>query len=170
MSVADAPLPSSATPPVTAAPAPAAASAPAVPRMQAPRPQASRPPTPRPDGLSRAAGRGLAAAFGVAWILCPAIEPTPTGTLSDYPLWQLPIDVAAVVSIVAAVVVLWRGGRNGALLGAVAGALMAVETVIRPLAGHTPVGWWTWVQTGLTLFVLGTSAALMARRGPRPVR
>jgi hypothetical protein len=130
----------------------------------------SRPPMPRPDGLRRGVGQAVCVAFGVAWILCPAIEPPPTGHhVPEYPLWQAPIDIAAIVSIVAAIVVLWRGGRTGALLGAIAGTLMAVETIICPLAGHTPVGWWTWAQTGLSLFVLGTSAVLMARRGPRQV-
>ena len=123
-----------------------------------------RPPARRRDGLSRDAGRLLAASFGIAWILCPSVEPMPSGSM-HYPLWQLPIDLAAVVSIVAAVVVLWRGGRHGARLVAVAGALMAVETMICPLAGHTPVGWWTWVQTGLSLYVLGAGAVLMARAG-----
>jgi hypothetical protein len=170
MSVADAPLPSAVAPPVAAAPgALSTPSAPPGPWPVPADPAGPRPPAPRPDGLSREAGRVIAAAFGIAWILCPTVEPMPTGHLPDYPLWQLPIDVAAVVSIVAAVVVLWRGGRNGALLGAAAGALMAVETMICPIAGHTPVGWWTWAQTGLSLFVLGTSAALTARRGPRPV-
>jgi hypothetical protein len=27
------------------------------------------------------------------------------------------------------------------------------------------VGWWTWTQAVLSLFVMGTSAALMARSG-----
>jgi hypothetical protein len=177
MSLADAPLPSSVTAESAAAQAPAPAPpvssiGPAVPRPPArPLPAGllarTRPPAPRPDGLSRNAGRLLAATFGIAWILCPAIEPIPTGPIADYPLWQLPIDLAAVASIVAAAVVLWRGGRNGPRLGAAAGVLMAVETIICPLAGHTPLGWWTWAQTGLSLFVLGTSAALMARTGQR---
>ena len=123
----------------------------------------------RQDGLSRRAGRLIAGAFAVAWILCPSVEPMPSGPMPDYPLWQLPIDLATIGSIVAAVVVLWRGGRLGARLGTLAGAFMAVETIICPIAGHTPVGWWTWTQTGLSLFVLGTSAVLVARTGRRPV-
>ena len=35
-----------------------------------------------------------------------------------------------------------------------------------PLAGHTTVGWWTWAQTGLSLFVLATSTVLLARQSP----
>jgi hypothetical protein len=178
MSVADAPLPFSVAPPVAAAPGPypgpsvpsIGPAGPAGPRPPAPLlpeglPARSRPQAPRPDGLRRTPGRLVAAAFGIAWILCPAVEPMPSGPLPDYPLWQLPIDVAALASIAAAVVVLWRGGRNGARLGAAAGVLMAVETIICPIAGHTTVGWWTWTQAGLSLFVLGTSAALMARSG-----
>ena len=88
--------------------------------------------------------------------------------MPDYPLWQLPID-PAVASIVAAVVVLWRGGRHGARLGIAAGVLMAVETVICPIAGHTRLGWWTWAQTGLSLFVLGTRGAVLARGARRVV-
>lgn len=109
----------------------------------------------------------VAAAFAVAWILCPIVEPMPTGHEPAYPLWQLPIDLATLASIVAAVVVLWRGGRSGARLGAVAGVMMAVQTILCPIAGHTPVGWWTWAQTGLSLFVIGASAALMAGVGRR---
>jgi hypothetical protein len=118
----------------------------------------------RQDGLGQRTGRLLAGAFAVAWILCPAVEPMPTHDM-PWPLWQVPIDLATFASIVAAVIVLWRGGRNGARLGAFAGVMMAVETAICPIAGHTPVGWWTWAQTGLSLFVLVTSAVLMARRG-----
>src|SRR4051812_28455195 len=120
----------------------------------------------RADGLSAVTGRLIAGAFAVAWILCPTIEPLPSGPLPDYPLWQLPIDLATVASIVVAVVALWRGGRLGALLGAVAGTFMLLETAMCPIAGHTTVGWWTWAQTLLSLFVLGTSAALLARQSP----
>jgi hypothetical protein len=119
---------------------------------------------PRRDGLSQRTGRLIAGAFAVAWILCPTIEPLPSGALPDYPLWQLPIDLATFASIVAAVVVLWRGGRLGALLGAVAGAFMLLETAMCPIAGHTTVGWWTWTQTVLSLLVLGASAVLLARQ------
>jgi hypothetical protein len=175
MPVADAPLPFSVVPPAATLPVPAppvpsvvaAGSPPVAPPLPTEQAPWNLPRGPRPDGLDRDTGRLLAAAFGIAWLLCPTLEPMPEH-VPDYPLWQLPIDVAAVVSIVVAVVVLWRGGRNGALLGAAAGALMAVETMICPIAGHTPVGWWTWTQTGLSLFVLGTSAALMAGMGRRP--
>ena len=119
----------------------------------------------RKDGLSGRAGRWIAGSFALAWILCPLLEPLPSGDL-PYPLWQVPIDLATFGSAVAAVVVLWRGGRRGALLGAVAGALMLLETAMCPIAGHTAVGWWTWAQTGLSLFVLGTSAVLLSRENP----
>jgi hypothetical protein len=101
----------------------------------------------------------------VAWILCPLVEPLPSADL-PYPLWQLPIDLATLGSMVAAVIVLWRGGRLGALLGFVAGVFMLLETAMCPIAGHTTVGWWTWTQTGLSLLVLGASAALLARQDP----
>jgi hypothetical protein len=117
----------------------------------------------RSDGLSQRTGRLIAGAFAVAWILCPTIEPMPSGPMPDYPLWQLPIDLATLGSIIAAVVVLWRGGRHGSLLGFAAGAFMLLETIMCPIAGHTDVGWWTWTQTGLSLLVLGISAALLAR-------
>jgi hypothetical protein len=120
----------------------------------------------RTDGLSAATGRLVAGAFSLAWILCPTVEPLPSGPTPDYPLWQLPIDLATVASILVAVVALWRGGRLGALLGAVAGTFMLLETAMCPIAGHTTVGWWTWTQTLLSLFVLGTSAALLARQSP----
>jgi hypothetical protein len=157
MSVADAPSPSPVAPPAAPqSPVPAAS----VP-LQPPVRQA--PPT-RQDGLSETTGHALAVAFAIAWILCPAVEPMPTMDM-PYPLWQLPFDLGTLVSIVVAVVALWRGVRNSARLGAVAGIFMALETIICPLAGHTPVGWWTWVQAVLSLSVMGTGAALMARRG-----
>jgi hypothetical protein len=106
----------------------------------------------------------LGIAFALAWLAAPAVEPMPTDPETEYPLWQLPIDVAAVVTIVAAVAALWRGSRHAARLGIAAGVLMAVETIVCPLAGHTPVGWWTWAQTGLSLFVLLSSAALASRQ------
>jgi hypothetical protein len=101
-------------------------------------------------------------------VLCPAVEPMPTHDM-PYPLWQLPFDLGTLVSIVVAVVAMWRGVRNSARLGAIAGIFMALETIICPLAGHTPVGWWTWTQAALSLFVMGTSAVLLARTGRRSV-
>jgi hypothetical protein len=169
----NAPTSPTATSPATAAPEPVAA--PSVPSVVPAARVGTRhlaPPLPRsprarrPDGLTQVAGRLLAAAFGIAWFLCPLVEPMPAEHV-HYPLWQLPIDLAAVASIVVAVIVLWRGGRSGPRLGAIAGVLMAVETIVCPWAGHTPLGWWTWAQTGLSLFVLGTSAFLMARASRR---
>jgi hypothetical protein len=161
----------------TTAPQPPAAATPAATAPAATTPAATAPAVGRPlraepgpsrrDGLRQSTGRLLAGAFGVAWILCPAIEPMSPGEDVHYPLWQLPIDLAALAAIVAAVVALWRGSRNSARLGMAAGVMMAVETIVCPLAGHTPVGWWTWVQTGLSLFVMTTSAALY-RRVPGP--
>jgi hypothetical protein len=166
MSVADAPSSPSAAAPPAAVPVPA----PSIP-LQPPvwQPPAPRGAAPRRDGLSETTGHTLAVAFAIAWILCPAVEPLPTMDM-PYPLWQLPFDVGTVVSIVVAVVALWRGARSSARLGAVAGIFMALETTICPLAGHTPVGWWTWTQVVLSLFVMGTSAALMARSGRTGVR
>ncbi len=90
----------------------------------------------------------------------------PTGHVPAYPLWQLPIDVAAIGTIILAVGALWRGSPRAPRLGIAAGVMMAVETIVCPYAGHTPIGWWTWVQAGLSLFVLFTSAALQARQRP----
>lgn len=150
-----------------AAPEPTAALQPvtwSAPEWRAP----AAPPRParrlRQDGLSDRTGRLIAGGFALAWILCPAVEPMPSGPLPDYPMWQLPIDLATLGSIIAAVVVLWRGGRHGARLGAIAGAFMLLETIMCPIAGHTTVGWWTWTQAALSLAVLATSAVLMARR------
>ena len=165
MSVSDARQPTTAEP-AASRPAPAPLPHPPLPRPPVlhPAPVApwnlpKPPPQPREDGLGRDAGRLLAGAFAVAWILCPAVEPMPAHDM-DYPLWQLPIDLAALATIVVAVVALWRGSRNSAWLGMAAGVLMAVETVTCTLAGHTPVGWWTWVQAGLSLAVMATSAVL----------
>jgi hypothetical protein len=120
----------------------------------------------RQDGLTQRTGQLVAAAFAIAFVLCPAVEPLPDGPSPDYPIVLVPIDSAAIVSIVAAVVVLWRGGRNGARLGVAAGVLMSVETVLCPVTGHHVMGWWTWAQAALSLFVLGTSAALMTHGTP----
>jgi hypothetical protein len=152
MSVADAPPPS----PVAHAPEP-------LPAPSTPLPGPAGPPH-RTDGLTPGAGRAIACAFLIAWILCPAVEPMPDGSFEHYPMWQLPIDGAALATIIAAVTALWRGSRHSARLGVAAGVLMAVETIVCPLAGHSPLGWWTWAQTGLSLFVLCTSVALIGRR------
>ena len=162
MSVADAPSSSPAAPPVVARDVTPPHSAPVqTPVWQAP---PVRRAAARRDGLTQTTGHALAVAFGIAWILCPAVEPLPTMDM-PYPLWQLPFDLGTLVSIVVAVVALWRGWRDSARLGALAGTFMALETIICPLAGHTPVGWWTWTQAGMSLFVMGTSAVLMARSG-----
>jgi hypothetical protein len=104
----------------------------------------------------------LAAAFAVAWITCPLIEPTPNGPEPAYQLWLLPIHLAAVVTIVAAVAALSRGSRHAAPIGIAAGLLMCVETALCPGTGHHLMGTFIWVQTGLSLFVLLTSCALPA--------
>jgi hypothetical protein len=117
---------------------------------------------PRRDGPGPVYGRPLAIAFAAAWLLCPVVEPLPEHEMA-YPLWQLPLDLGTVGSIVLAVVALWRGSRHAPRLGIAAGVFMAVMTMICPLAGHGPVGWWTWVQASMSLFVLLTSAALVSR-------
>ncbi|RBY95654.1 hypothetical protein DQ237_14170 [Blastococcus sp. TF02-8] len=137
------------------------------PQQWAPPPAHWTPPPVRPTGT--VTEKVLAVLFGLAWLTCPVIEPMPADDMA-YPLWQAPIDIAAVVSIVAAGVALWRGNRHAAWLSVTAGVLMAVETVVCVLAGHTPVGWWTWVQSGLSLFVLAGGVGLHARPpapGPR---
>jgi hypothetical protein len=122
----------------------------------------ARPPH-RTPGLGRVGRQVLAIAFAAAWITCPVIEPVPDGPEQDYPLWLLPVDIAALVSIVAAVVALWRGSRRAGAFGVAAGVLMAVETIICPGIGHHLMGSFLWVQAGLSLFVLLTSAALVVR-------
>jgi hypothetical protein len=172
MSVADAQRPSTTENPVVPVRPVGAAEY----RGQAPPPPAPRSSAPaapwappgrrqavRKDGLGRDQGRLLAGAFAVAWILCPAVEPMPAHDV-EYPLWQLPIELATLATIVAAVIALWRGHRNSAHVGMAAGVFMAIMTMVCPLAGHTPVGWWTWLQTGLSLFVMATSAVLLRLR------
>jgi hypothetical protein len=102
-------------------------------------------------------------AFAAAWITCPIIEPYPDGPEPEYQLWLLPIDLAALATIVAAVVAVWRGSRHAGRLSVAAGVLMAVETVICPGIGHHLMGPFLWVQTGLSAFVLLSGAVLMAR-------
>ena len=125
-------------------------------------PAVARPRRPRP-GLGRVGRQLLAIAFAAAWITCPTIEPMPDGPEPDYQLWLLPIDIAALVSIVAAVIAVWRGSRRAGAIGVAAGVLMAVETVICPGIGHHLMGPFLWVQAALSLFVLLTSAALVVR-------
>ncbi len=156
MTVADAPHPTS--------------SGPAAAPPSARGPRSHRPPaTPRnrlspPSGRSGVpvTGRPFAIAFAVAWVLCPMVEPMPADDMA-YPLWQLPLDLGTVASIVLAVVALWRGSRHAPTLGIAAGVFMALMTITCPLAGHGPVGWWTWVQAAMSLFVLFTSMALVSR-------
>ena len=169
MSVTDAPQPPSAgagTPPVPARHTSRTPRHAAPGRAMSRRPSPAGAQVPLAHGLRRTEGRVLAGALALAWLLCPVIEPMPSHDV-DYPLWQLPIELAAVGSIVAAVVALWRGSRHSARLTLAAGALMAVMTMICPLAGHTPVGWWTWVQTGLSLGVIAVGVALHRVRGDR---
>ena len=169
MSVADAEQPATAErAPQPTASAPQPGSLPRGPRHAAPWSPPARRAAPRQDGLDRDTGRLLAIGFAVAWILCPAVEPMPTHDV-DYPLWQLPIELAALGTIVVAVAALWRGSRNAARHGMAAGVLMAVMTMVCPFAGHTPVGWWTWVQAGLSLAVMATSVVLHRYR-PLPGR
>lgn len=157
MTVADTPPPASAGPVDTTPPAPGP------PSHRAPvAPGSWTGPARAGTGRAPAPGRPLAIAFAVAWLVCPVVEPLPAEDMA-YPLWQAPIDLGTVASIVLAVVALWRGSRHAPRLGVAAGVFMAVMTMICPLAGHGPVGWWTWVQAGMSLFVLFTSAALVSR-------
>ena len=126
----------------------------------APAPSVAPPPH-RAPGLGRVGRQLLAIAFAAAWITCPVIEPVPDGPEPDYPLWLLPVDLAALVSIVAAVVALWRGSPRAGAIGVATGVLMAVETVICPGIGHHLMGPFLWVQAGLSLFVLLSSTALV---------
>ncbi|WP_166534398.1 7TM diverse intracellular signaling domain-containing protein [Blastococcus xanthinilyticus] len=166
MSVAD-PVPLAGSSPVEPVrPAPPTDAAAPVPSPYGPVPRAGWTAVARtaPDGRpGRALEQVLAGAFALAWLTCPLVEPMPAHDMA-YPLWQLPFDIAAVVTIVLAVAALWRGSRYAARFGIAAAGCMAVMTILCPLAGHTPVGWWTWVQTGMSLFVLGASTVLATRR------
>lgn len=144
-------------PPSTPAAAPVA-----VPRSHRAPVAARRPLAGMPRGAGPVHGRPLAIAFAVAWLVCPVVEPMPADDMA-YPLWQLPLDLGTVGSIVLAVGALWRGSRHAPRLGIAAGVFMAVMTMVCPLAGHGPVGWWTWVQAAMSLFVLLGSAALVSR-------
>jgi hypothetical protein len=104
----------------------------------------------------------IALAFAAAWVACVLVEPMPDGPHPDPPLWSLPLDLASLATLVAAVVSLWRGGRRGASWGIAAGTLMAVETVLCPVTGHHMVGPFIYVQAVLSVAVLLTSAALPA--------
>jgi len=166
VSVADAQHPPTTEPAVTSAPPadpPSRTRRPTSVAHAAPWALPVRRPALRRDGLSQDAGHLIAVGYALAWILCPVVEPVPDHDMA-YPLWQLPIDLAASVTIVAAVRALWRGSRHSARLGMAAGVLMAVETVTCTIAGHTPVGWWTWVQTALSLLVMGVSVVLLRFR------
>lgn len=164
MSVAD---PRSA---VTSEPAAPAAPQPPATRQWPTQPPAARqwptqPPASSPAPSRRRGSdvdRALALGVAAAWIGCLLVEPIPEGDV-HIPLWQFPIEFAALGSIVAAVVALWRGSRYAPRLGVIAGALMAVVTMACLFAGHSSVGWWTWVQAGLSLAVMATGAALHRR-------
>lgn len=83
----------------------------------------------------------LATTFLAAYLACVLVEPTPNGPEPDVQLWTVPIDIASLGVLIAAAVTLWRGKARAAVLSVVAGAGMAVETVICPLSGHHLVGW-----------------------------
>jgi hypothetical protein len=117
------------------------------------------PPEPRRDA-HRLAHQAVATLFAVAFVSCVMVEPLPNGPHPEPPMWTLPIEIAAFAAVVIACVALWRRSSRARVLGLVAGAGMAVGTVVCPGTGHHVVGWYTWVQAGLTLFVLLTSAAL----------
>ncbi|WP_155858698.1 hypothetical protein [Candidatus Blastococcus massiliensis] len=139
----------------------------ATPRLPAvpPPPAQHVAPPPAPHRRTgRDGNRALAIGFAVVCLAGPFVEPMPTGDI-HIPLWQIPIELATFASIVAATIALWRASRHAPRLVLAAGALLAVMTMVCPLAGHTPVGWWTWVQAGLSLAVMATGAALY-RRGP----
>lgn len=161
MTLADVPRPPAAEAAPVPGPSPAARPAPAPVRPWLSEPAARRTPAAEvgEHGLSRTAGRLLAGLLALAWIACPAVEPLPEHDVA-YPLWQLPIDLATVGTIVGAVVASWRGTRSTAPLTVAAGTFMAIQTAICPFAGHTPVGWWTWVQAGCSLLVMAIGVAL----------
>jgi hypothetical protein len=126
-------------------------------------PAHAAPPAPRPRPRpGRTAGRVLAGAVALAWIACPAVEPLPADDVA-YPLWQVALDLTALATVVAAVALLWRLSRHAPRATIAAGVLMAWETITCPLAGHTPVGWWTWLQAALSLAVLLTGTLLVSR-------
>lgn len=103
----------------------------------------------------------LAAAFAVAYLTCPMIEPEPNGPDPVMHWWLAAVDLGSAVAIVIAVVALAVGARAAANLGVLAGIGMCVETVLCPGSGHHLIGWWTGVQAALSLFVLGTSIGLV---------
>jgi hypothetical protein len=54
------------------------------------------------------------------------------------------------------------GKRYGLVIAAANGAAMCAETVACPAVGHHVIAWWWFLQLGLSIGVLTSSAALLS--------
>jgi len=108
----------------------------------------------------------LSVLFAAAWLTCVLVEPMPDGPEPDDGIWTTIGALGTVVSIVVAIVLLWRGHRLARPAGITAGLFMCLATAMCPLSGHHLVGAFLWVQTAMSLFVLIASARLPRRDRP----
>jgi hypothetical protein len=104
----------------------------------------------------------MAVLIAVAFVTCLAVEPEPNGPHPEPPLWTLPIDLTLLAVIVAGCVALWRGSPRAHTWAIGAATALVFGTVLCPGLGHHVVGWYTWVQAGVSATALLASAVLPA--------
>jgi hypothetical protein len=125
-------------------------------------------PVPAPGWFDRRLADGWAFALGLGWplafVVTGALEPAPVDPNAPVPLV---VDLGAwafLVALIATVCAAITRHRLAAPAALVAGGVMTAFTVACPVSGHHTYGLWWVAQLGVTLGMLGVSAAAMGRR------
>lgn len=118
--------------------------------------------------VSARACRLLAVVPVLAYATCVAVQPVPLGPSPVLPWWYGVVDIASLVALIVACIGLGRARGWAPTAVVVAGAGMIAETITCPASGHHQVlGWWWYLQWGLSAAVL-LGGLLLRRAYPRP--
>ena len=110
--------------------------------------------------------------LGFGWPLAVvasiALEPAPADPEAAVPVVVLLASMGLFAALVATAVAAGNRHPSAAIAGVVTGLLALGFTVSCPVTGHHTVGAWWFGQMGLTLAMLGVSAAALGRRAREP--
>jgi hypothetical protein len=110
----------------------------------------------------QAARRVALISFATFWATV-FIEPAPTGTQPVMLWWAEALSLGSLVLLAASWIQLAAGRRGGLSSGFVGGAGLLGLTATCPLMDHHEIATWWFVQLGVSLLIMGMSAALLRR-------
>jgi hypothetical protein len=119
---------------------------------------------PAPGRLTPTWAGILGFGWPLALVVSIAIEPAPANPEAAVPVIVSLASLGFFTALVATAVAAGNRHPSAAVAGVVTGLIALAFTVTCPVSGHHTIGAWWFGQLGLTLAMLGASAAALGRR------